>query len=181
MRTNSKNIYDNMISSVLWEEWRGNKQTAVKDCVMSWEVQGKSIQLIQDFLQGVFVSEDAPLIPEVKQPKFLPDLPSRAVPPHPAFPLRNVNPLSASLLPPFTLSNKEKCQTKKICLWTQGNEEMKISSNHQLPWQNQTMLGKAVPIACVLGQNSPSQLLAEFHWPQSRHGGCGELSENNCS
>lgn len=69
------------------------------------------------FLQSIFVSEDAPLIPELKQAAVLPDLLSRAVPPLPVFPLKNVNPLSLpSQLPPFTLGRIPVSNKEKFCL-----------------------------------------------------------------
>jgi len=68
-------------------------------------------------LHSIFVFEDTPLIPEPKQTALLPDLPSRAVPPLPIFPLKNVDPLSfPSQLPLLTLDKIPVSNKEKFCL-----------------------------------------------------------------
>lgn len=124
-----------LISSVFCEKWRGNKHAARKDCVISWEIQGTKHTADPElhFLQSIFVSEDASLIPELKQAALLPDLSPAELSHHFQSFLRkmltlSLSPLKCLLLPWI----KFQFQTRKSFVWNQGNEEMKISSNHKI-------------------------------------------------
>lgn len=95
-------------------------------------------------LQSIFVSEGAPLIPELKQAALLPDLPSRAVSPLPIFPLKNVNlslsPLNYLLSPWNSRFKYEKLwfETRAMRKWRSAQTISSCAKNSEYTEKNYT-------------------------------------------